>query len=323
MDRLLRFLNADDSIRSRAAWISMGIGFAWGIMSQGRGQPFRAAAYSAILVVGSAYVFQILWYCWGPTVELATRSSIGISRRFIWAIPSFTVITLLNIVPLPVVEAAVVNDRLRSLTRKQPLDGKALRTVDSMVTTAERNGIPLSSQTKNQVRSAIVQAGFSSPDLTAQASKTGATLASYVTKIEPPPANIRLIIANAKPAEDHVDLVGIATEDLAAKIEGPGGSAELKFWYSSNLRPAQMVVHDWKISLDGYTLRNVILRNMVLRYDGGPLSMETVAFTNCVFELASHLNCLRFINAVSSAPSGAPVTLTLRLAVPPTSKDDR
>jgi hypothetical protein len=40
-----------------------------------------------------------------------------------------------------------------------------------------------------------------------------------------------------------------------------------------------------RIPLDGATLRNVIFRNIVIIYNGGPLRMQNVKFENCTFQV--------------------------------------
>ncbi len=40
-----------------------------------------------------------------------------------------------------------------------------------------------------------------------------------------------------------------------------------------------------EIALDGYHVRNSIIRNAHVIYNGGPLILENVSFVNCVFSL--------------------------------------
>jgi hypothetical protein len=52
------------------------------------------------------------------------------------------------------------------------------------------------------------------------------------------------------------------------------------------------------IALDGATLRNVIFKNMVIIYDGGPLTMQNVTFENCTFQVIHSDHGVLFANSL-------------------------
>ena len=47
-----------------------------------------------------------------------------------------------------------------------------------------------------------------------------------------------------------------------------------------------VLVEGYSVKLDGMDMRNVVFRNSRIEYGGGRLSLDTVYFTNCTFELA-------------------------------------
>lgn len=62
---------------------------------------------------------------------------------------------------------------------------------------------------------------------------------------------------------------------------------------SSAAKPANVVGNQLilllggKMKIDGLRLRNVVFKDMVIAYDGGPLQMENVTFINCKFDFPS------------------------------------
>jgi len=107
-------------------------------------------------------------------------------------------------------------------------------------------------------------------------------------------------------------LVGHAPQDTAARVE-PLEKPNPK---SSD---AQFIVFDWRrsevlVGLDGMRLRNVIIRNARIRYDGGPTDLRNVYFVNCTFAWTRRtLPGQEFAKALFEAPS-----VTFETAVPAT-----
>ena len=54
------------------------------------------------------------------------------------------------------------------------------------------------------------------------------------------------------------------------------------------------------IWLDGFRVRNVVLENITVEYDGGPVEMDHVYFVNCTFKVKPMSSTQRFANAVLS-----------------------
>jgi hypothetical protein len=61
--------------------------------------------------------------------------------------------------------------------------------------------------------------------------------------------------------------------------------------------------HNAEILLDGHRLRNVVIHDVQVRYDGGPLAMENVYFVNCKFVITKKPDAQSFVqNVISSVP---------------------
>ena len=59
---------------------------------------------------------------------------------------------------------------------------------------------------------------------------------------------------------------------------------------STRSRPRYLIVEgaNFELDLDGYHLRNVIVRDARIVYNGGPVLLENVFFVNCTFEIEEH-----------------------------------
>lgn len=60
--------------------------------------------------------------------------------------------------------------------------------------------------------------------------------------------------------------------------------------HSKNLNKklgARVLIIEGQVSLDDMYLKNVIIRNSIVSYNGGPVSLENVTFVNCIFKLSN------------------------------------
>jgi hypothetical protein len=74
--------------------------------------------------------------------------------------------------------------------------------------------------------------------------------------------------------------------------------------------PKQMLVEGkgFNIILDGFHLRNVIVRNAKITYGGGSLILENVYFVNCTFEPQNSPTGIRFAENILK---GVPVNFQI------------
>ena len=63
-----------------------------------------------------------------------------------------------------------------------------------------------------------------------------------------------------------------------------------------------ILIENGGIKLDGYLLKSVVLRKMMIIYSGGPVQLENVIFVNCTFVLENEAAQRRFATAVLSNP---------------------
>lgn len=94
-------------------------------------------------------------------------------------------------------------------------------------------------------------------------------------------------------------LADSASPDESARIEfmpqPPKGSSGVKFIILDWHRP------DVALILDMEYMKNVVVRNAVVRYSGGPVRLENVYFVNCTFEVPARPSGQSFAKAVLSS----------------------
>ena len=98
---------------------------------------------------------------------------------------------------------------------------------------------------------------------------------------------------------DRVGHLGTLPIDKAATIRELGTAAKS----SSQTGDALLLGVGGKFKIDGLELRNVILKNMIIVYQGGALMLENVVFVNCKFEVSTDQHGQSFASAVLGADS--------------------
>jgi hypothetical protein len=56
----------------------------------------------------------------------------------------------------------------------------------------------------------------------------------------------------------------------------------------------------FEIDIDGYQIRNVLIKNARIKYDGGSSQLQKVYFLNCTFNIAREPNAQSFAVAILS-----------------------
>ncbi len=89
----------------------------------------------------------------------------------------------------------------------------------------------------------------------------------------------------------------------AAKIEPTDGRPYVKA--PGNVGPAYLivVVKAFEIGLDNMLLKNVIIRNATIDYNGGPLILYNVAFVNCTFKIPRNEPSKRLASSLLASTS--------------------
>jgi tetratricopeptide (TPR) repeat protein len=164
MGRLQYFLNVDDAARRRAALVAMGIGCGVGMFVQSRGQSFKAAAYTAVVLTGIVFTLRVWLYCHAvakPRI-LPVNDPAFARRRLIKALATAVIMFGLVIVPVQV-EAGVLDRRLRALARNTPLSAEDTAKIANDLNTAQRWRVDLPSATLIEIRDAVKRSALIPP----------------------------------------------------------------------------------------------------------------------------------------------------------------
>jgi hypothetical protein len=180
MTRLDRFLDVDDSARDQAARISTAAGFGSFLIAR-----FLLAfdgknlAYIVIAVIVFTYLARLWWYCNIATPEAVPFSRTLFPRRF--AMAAAAAIFAFIIAPPAIVEAAVLNRRIRELANRPTLTPDQANGIADALATASTSGLTLSPKILAIVRDAIKS---SEPD--SAVARAANALINYDDDIRPP-----------------------------------------------------------------------------------------------------------------------------------------
>lgn len=244
---------------------------------------------------------------------LADRSKGGllsrpVSRRF--ALLSAMSITLLAV--LPEVGATVLDWRLRQSIMNVPVDRESIKRITRTIDDASRYRVRLPSSSLKDTVSALKQTSKIDPALSGEALKAGSAVAAASTLDIELPRDMQgkafsslpeakgskwsfyVIATNTGP--DNYSTIGIARGPNAAKME----LIDRPIPEYSEYGPAFLAVKGLTATLDGYRLKHVVFRDMVLIYHGGPLILDNVYFFHCRFQVDSNEDAWRLISAVTA-----------------------
>jgi hypothetical protein len=65
---------------------------------------------------------------------------------------------------------------------------------------------------------------------------------------------------------------------------------------------AYLIFYNGVLPLDGNHMKNIIFRDSVIRYGGGPAVLDHVSFINCTFQISNDPKGQRLAQAVLSSP---------------------
>jgi hypothetical protein len=322
------FMNLRDYVfrrnarRLRDDRISFIVAFAVSMWMLLIGQPERSAAISGVAALGLCMLTFTVYYCQNPATTAARYqrhrnnsplpSNIlyrPVTRRLAW----ISVAALLVLFPLPQIEAAVLDRRLRKMVRTVPLDRQSIERITQTFAEANRYGVRPPLHTISIVQAALRKTSEAHSSLSDDATKAASAAASAATiDIGLPPDMQGPLFGNLPEAKgskwafspiatnkgpDNYQTIGIAQRTDVAKMEKidqplPPTGAEYG--------PAVLVVKDLTATLDGWHLKHVAFENMKLIYHGGPLLLEAVYFVNCQLECMTSDNSWRLISDVTN-----------------------
>ena len=161
VSRIDELFGSDRASRWRMIGVSAAGVATWGILSELSGKPVREAQINATIFGALVFFVQLLVYCLHVTTSpMRIEGVMNISRRLATAT---TVAILFAAIPAPMIEAAVLDRRLRKLTRDPTLSPQQADEVGSALSIAADGGIKMPDSTRVQVYRAIKSSGVEMP----------------------------------------------------------------------------------------------------------------------------------------------------------------
>ena len=316
---LRNYVFSDNKKRLRDDRISLVIAFASSVLLLALGETERAAAITGLVVLGFSMLCLTIYYCThAPQISTNrvrdTSSKYAlldrpVSRRLAWL--SAATIALLAAFPLPEVEAAVLDRRLRQLVKTVPLDPTSVDRITQIFNIVNAYGVRISEATIAAVQSALHSTSAISTNPSDPAIKAASDGASFATfNIGLPPGMVGPLstaLPEAKGSEwgfyaiapgtaGAYGTIGVARQPDVAKME----QIDHPITTRSEYGPTFLVVKDVTATLDGFRLKHVVFQNAHIMYNGGSLVLDDVFFFRCQLQLCASENCQKFAEVITA-----------------------
>ena len=249
-----------------------------------------------------------------PMKELDAATLQLLRRRLLRGMAWMVVLVFAG-VGTPLLEAAIVDRRLRKVLRGEPTEEK-LEEAAQMAAEAREHNLKASPQLITQLGQKVLESA-SQPHLQRTAVEAANQFASYRSSLQALPLRVTTITTlNAtltEPKGPPISLaIGCAEGRSGGKAQLHGifgfGGFDLGNCSDVVVWPAKPVI----LHLDNVEGKNATFVNCTLTYNGGKLTLENVRFVNCIFQMsdayARNQNVLQLLTA---ALTGQPIHLEL------------
>ena len=304
MQRLYHLWYVDQRARRRFQVWTILIAFGYGVFNAlALGRPEKEVTWETLSVVCLLTVGFSLFYCLRIKASKAGAAYAQLRDVFRkdWFLEMGLVstvilvgVSLLGYIPHGPVQAAALDLRLRrALSSSHPFDSNTINEVTSAVRTATAARLSINPQLVNAEGKRFVEASRENP----KAWPAALAFVQYRSALNglTPPVNL----GDAKPISENVvvtqyygetntglhlpqlSYVGIAPKNQAAKLNLIGRDSNANL----DVGNALLVLTGGFMRLDNMQLKNVVVRNTDVIYEGGPIILENVHFLNCNFEI--------------------------------------
>jgi hypothetical protein len=311
MTNLDYYLTYDHDARSKTTLLSVAAGIIAAAIATLFYDSLKVQCLICVAVVGVVEISRARLYVQPSRKEMRAATSPALSRRsVVWLTVSAALFLIFG--ALPSIAVAEVNRRLRRLTAKVPLDAASISSIERTIAQAAAYRLNVH-ESADGVISALRRTAEVRPSLSGQAISAGSTVASAMTvnisapeemhgrMFSPLPeakgATWRFTAIATNTGPDNYATVGLAHQPHCAVMEHIDSPLPI----ASEYGPAFLVVKGLTATLDGFHLRNVILQDMVLAYNGGAVAFENVYFFNCQFRFESGDRSWALISAITTA----------------------
>jgi hypothetical protein len=307
MTNLDYYLTSGHSARSKTTFIAIAVGAGSGMFSEWLGAPLKLAAVVCILVIGAVEIARAWQYAQPAKRKRIVDADLpSASRRSLILAPVSTFLFIIvEFLPVPKIEAAVMDRRLQKATGGNPPYDK----VDKLVTSAIHNEIPASPKSIDAAKHQVAQALTTDVAPAARESATGtlARLEGYkvfsqnlIARKPQSYVNIQNAVAyrTLEPPYPHAWVLGIgATEEVA--------KATLVY---------RVRIKDLSQEIDWFKWVDIVFEDSTILYYGGDIYLANVTFKNCKVDVIHFLDpnpdlTKRVVERLQRANDGPPISL--------------
>jgi hypothetical protein len=306
-ERLDNLFDGDTRSRWRIIIFSSLAVSVFGFIAQSSGVSLRDAQIGATAIGGIIFCAQVFFYVI-PAKEPAEGLQLDTRPYLVRLALAAAVATLLAIAAsasAPVVEAAVLNRRLRNALEQRRAD-------PNMRAIATNHIVAYAMHSQLKLRSDLVATatGEFGQVSTPEAWKAYETLVNYYVNWRASKWNAERL----KESMHELDSMGDAPP-CGPSNEGYSLAEvflkEGKFETVEDRKPWPHMIHGCRLVLDGKTLKDTFLANVIIEYRGGPVTLENVRVSTAKFELINSENARKLADAILRADSNV-VTLTIK-----------
>ena len=310
MNRLEAYVYGDARARRSGDRISLAVAFGWyviGVCLKSHGVLFRSILALMVCQAGTTLI-----YCLQPSQRREARPVERSRRLSIKAALSLAAALVLAALPGPVVEAALIDERLRRILRNPT--PRSVGTAAELVSSANSERLLLSNRAIEQmvarrltfedVSEAVGQS------INQEAAARGIAL-PVVGLIVWPHSQLGQFVITGLSGEGLQALAGEVSQtdgslvppDMVAFV-GPIGS-KVSSPTSSGAAYIRIGFKQGHITvpLDGLQCKNIMFSGCTVGYSGGPVKLENTGFANCSFVFAKNLTCQKLAALVLSNPA--------------------
>jgi hypothetical protein len=321
--RLDHLLGSDRTSRWRIIFISALITAAFGLTLELKHEPIQNAYVAAAIIGALAFFVQIHVYC------RKSLPSIGLGRLGDFpSVPRRSAVTaallvILNALPARLLEAEIVRRKLLLLAGQAPSPEHA-KEVRAVLSGAGVSGIQIEQSLIRRTAQQLLNASVSDPSAWAAVN----SCISYQSTLISNPTPLVPFRPGPTAVTDPSDYEGLSfkpSEEQDREFQKrPSNQLVLELFKAGPLVPPERAyvlellnrpgVHrNWSaefmivearggyIFLDGTRMRQVIIRNAIIVYDGGPTELQDVFFGNCTFQIKRTVKGIQVVQELIDA----------------------
>jgi multisubunit Na+/H+ antiporter MnhC subunit len=309
MNRLEAYVYGDARARRSGDRISLAVAFGWyviGVCLKSHGVLFRSILALMVCQAGTTLI-----YCLQPSQRREARPVERSRRLSIKAALSLAAALVLAALPGPVVEAALIDERLRRILRNPT--PRSLGTAAELVSSANSERLLLSSRAIEQLVARrltfedVSEAVIQSVNQEAAAHGVAQPVIGLIVWPDSPLGQFVITGLSGEvshaPAGEASQTTGSLVPPEMVAFMGPIGSRSAPTSSGAAYIRIGFKQGHPTVPLDGLQCKNIMFSGCTVIYSGGPVKLENTGFANCSFVFAKNLTCQKLAALVLSNPS--------------------